>query len=50
MFTKSKGPRHAHWCSTFAPSSSTSAFTSRSRPGFDFSVCTPCAVRVVSRM
>ena len=49
-FTKSKGPRVAHWCSTFAPSSSTSRFTSRRRSGLDFSVCTPWAVSVVSRM
>src|SRR2546423_14542731 len=48
MFTKSNSPRVAHWCSTFAPSSSTSRLTSRSRSGFDFSVCTPCAVRVES--
>src|SRR5437762_13758382 len=27
-----------------------SLFTSRSRSGFDFSVCTPCAVRLESRM
>jgi len=49
-FTKSNGPSVAHWWSTFAPSSSTSRFTSRSRAGFDFSVWTPCAVRLVSMM
>ena len=49
-FTKSNGPSVAHWCSTFAPSSSTSRLTSRSRSGFDFSVCTPWAVRLVSMM
>src|SRR5215210_8940766 len=35
---------------TFAPSSSTSRLTSRSRSGFAFSVCTPWAVRLVSMM
>src|SRR6266480_7995743 len=49
-FTKSKGPSVAHWCRTRAPSSSTSLLTSRSRAGFDLSVCTPCAVRLDSRM
>jgi len=49
-FTKSNGPSVAHWCKTLAPSSSTSLFTSRSRSGFDFSVCTPCAVRLDSMM
>ena len=49
-FTKSNGPRVAHWWSTFAPSSSTSRFTSRRRSGFDLSVWTPCAVRLVSMM
>src|SRR5256714_12415410 len=47
-FTKSNGPSVAHWCSTLAPSSSTSRLTSRSRSGFDFSVCTPWAVRLES--
>src|SRR5437868_8562102 len=50
-FTKSNGPpRVAHWCSTLAPSSSTSWLTSRSLAGFAFSVWTPCAVRLDSRM
>src|SRR5919201_3450230 len=35
---------------TLAPSSSTSLLTSRSRSGFDLSVCTPCAVRLERRM
>src|SRR5438067_5335625 len=48
--TKSKSPSVDHWCSTLAPSSSTSRFTSRRRSGFDRSVCTPWAVSVVSRM
>src|SRR4051812_42178959 len=49
-FTKSNGPSVAHWWTTFAPSSSTSRFTSRSRSGFAFKVCTPWAVRVDSMM
>ena len=48
--TKSNGPSVAHWWTTFAPSSSTSLLTSRSRAGFDLSVWTPCAVRLDSRM
>ena len=48
MLTKSYSPSVAHWCSTFAPSSSTSWLTSRSRLGFAFSVCTPCGVSVDS--
>src|SRR3954451_24678324 len=48
--TKSYSPRVAHWWTTFAPSSSTSLLTSRSRSGFAFSVCTPCAVRLERRM
>ena len=48
MFTKSYSPSVAHWCSTCAPSSSTSRFTSRNRLGFAFSVWTPCGVSVVS--
>src|SRR2546425_4340025 len=47
---KSYSPSVAHWCTTCAPSSWMSLFTSRSRSGFDFSVCTPCAVRLESRM
>src|ERR1041384_1785914 len=39
MFTKSNGPTEAHWWRTFAPSSSASRLTSRSRSGFDCSVC-----------
>jgi hypothetical protein len=39
--TKSYSPNVAHWCTTLAPSSSTSRFTSRNRSGFDFSVWTP---------
>jgi len=50
MFTKSYGPSVAHWCTTFAPSSSTSRLTSRSRSGFAFRVCTPWAVRLESMM
>ena len=50
MFTKSNSPSVAHWWSTFAPSSSTSRFTSRSRAGFDLSVCTPLIVSFESRM
>src|SRR4051794_20909973 len=49
-FTKSYSPRVAHWCTTLAPSSSTSLFTSRRRSGFAFSVCTPCGVRLERRM
>src|SRR3954453_19441143 len=49
-FTKSNGPSVAHWWRTLAPSSSTSRFTSRSRSGLAFSVCTPCAVRLESMM
>src|SRR5438105_15769516 len=49
-FTKSYSPSVAHWWMTFAPSSSTSLFTSRRRSGFDFRVCTPCDVRLESRM
>ncbi len=41
MLTKSYSPSVAHWWSTLAPSSSTSAFTSRRRLGFAFSVWTP---------
>src|SRR5689334_12227013 len=48
--TKSYSPSVAHWWTTFAPSSSTSLFTSRRRSGFAFSVCTPCGVRLESRM
>src|SRR5947209_3667098 len=47
-FTKSNWPSDTHWCSTRAPSSSTSRFTSRSRSGCDWSVCRPWSVRVVS--
>src|SRR5438093_2513165 len=36
--TKSNGPSVAHWCTTLAPSSSTSRLTSRSRSGFAFNV------------
>ena len=38
----------AHWCSTRAPSSSTSRFTSRRRAGLAFRVCVPFSVRVES--
>ena len=48
MLTKSYSPSVAHWCRTFAPSSSTSWLTSRRRLGFAFSVCTPCGVSVDS--
>ncbi len=48
--TKSYSPKVAHWCTTLAPSSSMSLFTSRRRSGFDLSVWTPCAVRLDSRM
>jgi len=48
--TKSKSPSVAHWWSTFAPSSSMSWFTSRSRSGFDFSVATPCCESRERRM
>src|SRR5262249_48550418 len=50
MFTKSKAPSVAHWWRTFAPSSSTSWFTWRSRSGFDLSVWTPCWLSVERRM
>src|SRR5919201_3995468 len=46
--TKSKGPSVAHWWRTFAPSSSASRLTSRSRSGFDCSVCRPWSVSVDS--
>src|SRR5439155_11219092 len=48
--TKSNGPSVAHWCTTRAPSSSTSLLASRSRAGFDLSVWTACAVRLDSRL
>src|SRR5439155_18028062 len=47
-FTKSNGPTEAHWWRTFAPSSSASRLTSRSRSGFDCSVCRPWSVSVDS--
>jgi hypothetical protein len=48
MFTKSYAPSAAHWWSTFAPISSTSRLTSRSRAGFACSVWIPFSVSVVS--
>ena len=48
MLTKSYPPSAAHWWSTFAPISSTSRFTSRSRAGFACSVWIPFSVSVVS--
>src|SRR6266508_3170834 len=48
ILRKSYAPIIDHWCSTFAPSSSTSRFTSLRRSGFAWSVCTPFAVSVVS--
>jgi hypothetical protein len=48
MFTKSYEPSAAHWCRTFAPISSTSRLTSRSRAGLAWSVWIPFSVRVVS--
>src|SRR6266545_268801 len=48
--TKSYSPSVAHWWSTLHPSSATSWLTCRRRSGFDFSVCTPCAVRLERRM
>jgi len=48
MLTKSYFPKAAHWWTTFAPISSTSWLTSRSRPGFACSVWTPFSLRVES--
>lgn len=47
-FTKSYSPSEAHWWSTFAPISSTSRLTSRSRAGLACSVWIPFSVSVVS--
>src|SRR5215208_2106319 len=48
MLTKSKRPRTAHCATTFAPSCSTSWFTSRIRDGLFLTVCTPSGVSVLS--